>query len=271
MTASDTSQPSGAKTFDVVLEGAVFALIQVHEGFEDEFESWYAHDHFYSGGVLGPGVLSGRRWYAGPELRDARYVSDNCLHMTPRAGNHLAVYWLTSGGLDSFFGWVRPQLAALRAQGRMFDHRTHMNVDGYRRAGAIGFENVTGVPDTLALDHPYRGLFLTYGERPPAAPQPKAHLEPPGGALTISFESATGSLDNDSVATAPGAAGLTFPTRNGSLVMTMAFLDYEPPADVDWSRQMSERIGSATGTEPLWGGGLIPIIPGRRTHVPLMR
>jgi hypothetical protein len=54
--------PLRPQTYRVALEGAVFALINVHQGHEEEFEAWYGLDHFYSGGVLGPGVLSGKRW-----------------------------------------------------------------------------------------------------------------------------------------------------------------------------------------------------------------
>jgi hypothetical protein len=152
---------SARRTFDVALEGAVFACAQVHPGHEQAFDDWYGLDHFYSGGVLGPAVLSGKRWFADRRLRESRFVSDDCLHHDPLAGNHLAAYWLTTGGLDGFFSWVRPQLALLRAEGRMFEARSHVIVDGYRAAWSIEHPASSRVNPIAALDHGFGGLFVS--------------------------------------------------------------------------------------------------------------
>jgi hypothetical protein len=61
--------PRRTEPFAVALEGVVYTLIDVHDGHDLDFEHWYENDHFYAGGVLGPYVLSGRRWYAGKALR----------------------------------------------------------------------------------------------------------------------------------------------------------------------------------------------------------
>jgi hypothetical protein len=259
---------SSPGTFDVALEGAVFACVQVHPGQEKAFDDWYGLDHFYSGGVLGPAVLSGRRWFADRRLRENRFVSDDCLHADPRAGNHLAAYWLTTGGLDGFFSWVRPQLPLLRAEGRMFEARSHVIVDGYRAAWTLAHAASSSVNPIAALDHGFRGLFVSYGEPTGHPPAPAENL--PQHSLGIVFAPAAGSLDNDAVQTPPGAPGLAFPTATGAAVMTMLFLPAPPPGDIAWSRRIAVELARATGTTPLWGGGFQPIEAGSSSHVARM-
>jgi hypothetical protein len=254
-----------ALSFDVALEGAVFALIQVHPGHEAEFDRWYTLDHFYSGGVLGPGVLSGRRWSAGRDLRANRYVAEACLLPDPYAGNHLAVYWLTAGGLDAFFAWVRPQLALLRAEGRMFEARTHVNVDGYRAEQGLAHRGASRVAPVLALDHDFAGLFVTYGEHRHQPQDSEADL--PAGSLAVTFRPAAGALSNAAVQTAPGSPGLTFPTAGEPVRMTMLFLPMAPAADAGWSEHLARTVATAAGCEPLWGGGFTPIDPGTDRHL----
>jgi hypothetical protein len=259
---------SARGTFDVALEGAVFACVQVHPGHEQAFDDWYGLDHFYSGGVLGPAVLSGKRWFADRRLRESRFVSDDCLHPDPRAGNHLAAYWLTTGGLNGFFSWVRPQLALLRAQGRMFEARSHVIVDGYRAAWALAHSASSPVNPIAALDHGFGGLFVSYGEPAGASPAPAASL--PQHSLGIVFAPAAGSLDHDAVQTPPGAPGLAFPTASGAAVMTMLFLPARPPTDIAWSRRIAVELARASGTAPLWGAGFYPIEAGSGSHVARM-
>jgi hypothetical protein len=255
-------------TFDVALEGAVFACAQVHPGHEESFDHWYGLDHFYSGGVLGPAVLSGKRWFADRRLRESRFVSCHCLHHDPRAGNHLAAYWLTTGGIDGFFSWVRPQLALLRAEGRMFEARSHVIVDGYRAARVLAQPGSSPVHPIAALDHGFGGLFVSYGEPTGASPVLAETL--PQHSLGIVFEPAAGSLDNDAVQTPSGAPGLAFPTASGAAVMTMLFLPAQPPADLAWSRRIAAELSRASGTVPLWGAGFYPIEAGSSSHVARM-
>jgi hypothetical protein len=253
------------ESFQVALEGAVFALIQVHPGYEAEFDRWYSLDHFYSGGVLGPGVLSGRRWLAGRDLRASRYVAEACKLPDPRSGNHLAVYWLTVGGLDGFFAWVRPQLTLLRREGRMFGARTHINVDGYRTEQALSHRRGSGVDPVLALNHNFSGLFVTYGE--PRQPPERNDVDLPAGSLAVTFRPFSGALSNAAVQTAHGAPGLTFPTAGQPVRMTMLFLPTAPPADAGWSERLTRMLGRSTGCEPLWGGGFRPIDPGTGNYL----
>jgi hypothetical protein len=255
---------SAAKTFEVSLEGAVFALIQVHPGHEESFEQWYGGDHFYSGGVLGPGVLSGGRWFADQPLRHARFIAPECRHPDPYAGNHIAAYWLTAGGLDSFFTWVRPQLHALRAEGRMFEERTHVNVDGYRSVRSDHGPECSVTP-VVALDHGFGGLFLSYGE--PDGGRPAHDADLPAGSLALTFTPSPGALDNSAVRTAIGTPGLTFPSAGVPVLMTMLFLPEPPPPDHAWARRMTVEIGRASGSTPLWGGGFLPIQQGSRAHL----
>ena len=146
----------------VALEGVVYTLVDVHPGHDEDFERWYENDHFYAGGTLGPSVLSGRRWYAPRTLRESRWVSPDCLLPDPYAGTNLATYWLTAGGLDAFYDWIRPELGVLRAAGRMFADRTHVNTDGYRLESVVDTPAPSAVRPHVALDHPFPGLFVAY-------------------------------------------------------------------------------------------------------------
>ncbi|MGD9985535.1 hypothetical protein [Pseudonocardia sp.] len=264
-----TATATRQRTWAVGLEGAALALIHVHPGHEEAFEDWYAGDHFYSGGVLGPGVLAGGRWYATGHLRAQRFVAPGCRLADPFAGNHLALYWLTVGGIESFFGWVRPQLTALRADGRMFDARTHVNVDGYGSARVLAHRDQARVPAALALDHPFRGLFLTYGEAHDGPAAPGGDLDLPAGSLAVSFRPAAGTLDRRALNSAAGSPGGRFPA-DGGVVATLLFLPVPPPADRAGCATLAAGLGAAAGAVPLWGGGFLPVVPGARDHLDRM-
>jgi hypothetical protein len=252
------------ETFQVGLEGAAFALIQVHPGHEQEFDRWYSHDHFYSGGLLAPGVLSGRRFIAGRELRASRYVDPKCAFPDPYSGNHIAVYWLTIGGLEAFFVWARSQIPQLRAEGRMFHERTQVNVDGYRCEFVLNSPGSSCVEPVVALDHDFSGLFVVYGEPLASAGSPPGGL--PDDVLAITFrpepsvlelgpDAASGSLGNPMLTT-------TVPVR-----MTMVFLARPPLAEAAWSAELAHAVGEATGSKPLWAGGFVSVDPGSSVYL----
>lgn len=257
------------RTLEVGLEGTAFALIQVHPGHEAAFDRWYGDDHFYSGGVLAPGVLSGRRWLAGRRLRAGRFVAPQRSLTDPYAGNHLAIYWLTVGGLQQFFSWVRPQLPQLRAEGRMFEERTQVNADGYRREQIVNSPNASLVNPVVALDHDFPGLFVCYGEPVGTVGEASANL--PEGALTITFRPEPGSLEDHAANPVGGGLGATLPATAGPIRMTLVFLQTRPPADAAWSAQLAHAVGKATGCEPVWGGGFVPINPGADEYLTEMR
>ena len=265
------SSPDAIVPFKVALEGVVYTLVDVHEGHDAAFEDWYENDHFYAGGVLAPYVLSGRRWYASKALRDSRFASPACPLPDAGAGTNLATYFVTAGGLRSFYEWINPQLVTLRSGGRMFADRTHVNTDGYRLESILSFPGASAVPAHVAGDHPFAGLFVAYldasaGERP----DPGAAL--PAGTLALSLRPNVGSLTEASLGLASAQPGMNFPAVGGAPVrLVMAFLNEAPPADPEWSAGLARRVARLTGSAAVWGGGFRPVVPGSRAHLAELR
>jgi hypothetical protein len=262
---------SATRTFSVGLEGVVYTLVDVHDGHDAQFEEWYENDHFYAGGVLAPYVLSGRRWYASRGLRESRFASPACPLPDPRAGTNLATYFVTDGGLRSFYEWINPQLVTLRAGGRMFADRTHVNTDGYRLESVLSFPGASDVPAHVVGDHPFAGLFVAYldasGE---GAADEAATL--PAGTLALSLRPNAGSLTSASLGLAAAQPGMDFPRVGGVPVrLVTAFLTEAPLATGEWSADLADRVARLTGSAAIWGGGFCPVVPGSRAHLAELR
>lgn len=272
----EVENPTGSTTdetrmFEVGLEGVVYTLVDVHDGYDADFERWYESDHFYAGGVLAPYVLSGRRWYASRALRENRFVATDSPFPDPTAGTNLATYFLTVGGLRGFYGWINAQLLTLRTHGRMFAHRTHLNTDGYRLEQNLEFEGASTVPPHVVGDHPFAGVFVTYldasGDR---APEPIA--SPPPGTLALSFRPNVGSLTNESIGLSDAAPGMSIPPVGGAPIrVVMCFLRDEPRAERQWSVELADRVARLTGSRALWGGAFLPVVAGSRDHLSQIR
>jgi hypothetical protein len=265
------SSPDAIVPFKVALEGVVYTLVDVHEGHDARFEDWYENDHFYAGGVLAPYVLSGRRWYASKALRASRFASPACPLPDAGAGTNLATYFVTAGGLRSFYEWINPQLVTLRSGGRMFADRTHVNTDGYRLESVLSFPGASAVPAHVVGDHPFAGLFVTYLDASAgAAPDPGAAL--PAGTLALSLRPNMGSLTEASLGMASAQPGMNFPAVGGAPVrLVMAFLNEAPQADPEWSAGLAGRVARLTGSAAVWGGGFRPVVPGSRAHLAELR
>jgi len=262
---------SPVRTFSVGLEGVVYTLVDVHEGHDARFEDWYENDHFYAGGTLGPHVLSGRRWYASKALRESRFVSAEVPLPDPYAGTNLATYFLTVGGLQHFYEWIVPQLGTLRAGGRMFADRTHVNTDGYRVENVLRFPGASAVPAHVVGDHPFAGLFVCYADASaPEAPDDSAAL--PAGTLAISLRPNAGSLTTESLGLTATQLGMEFPFVGGQPVrLILAFLADAPDASLQWAAELASQTARMTGSRAIWGGAFLPVVPGSRGHFSQLR
>jgi hypothetical protein len=265
------SSPDAIVPFKVALEGVVYTLVDVHDGHDARFEEWYENDHFYAGGVLAPYVLSGRRWYASKALRGSRFASPACPLPDPLAGTNLATYFVTAGGLASFYEWINPQLVTLRSGGRMFSGRTHVNTDGYRLESVLAFPGASTVPAHVVGDHPFAGLFVAYLDASGGgAPEPGAAL--PAGTLAFTLRPNAGSLTEASLGLAAAQPGMEFPAIGGAPVrLALAFLTQAPQADPQWSAGLASGLARLTGSEAVWGGGFCPVVPGSRAHLAELR
>jgi hypothetical protein len=256
------------ESFNVGLEGVVYTLVDVHEGHDEDFERWYESDHFYAGGVLGPFVLSGRRWYASKALRESRFVSSDCPLPDPTAGTNLATYFLTTGGLVGFYDWIVPQLMNLRSAGRMFADRTHFNTSGYRLEQVLTFPGASTVSAHVALDHPFAGVFVAYLD---PTGEGDSSVELPAGTLALSLRPNLGSLTAESLGVTTTQPGMEYPSTGDPVRLVLAFLKEPPLATREYSADLSDRLGRLTGSRPQWGGALLPVVPGSRQHLATMR
>jgi len=265
------SSPDAIRPFKVALEGVVYTLVDVHDGYDARFEEWYENDHFYAGGVLAPYVLSGRRWYASRVLRDSRFASPACPLPDPQVGTNLATYFVTADGLRSFYEWINPQLATLRSGGRMFANRTHVNTDGYRLESILSFPGASAVPAHVVGDHPFAGLFVAYMDASDGSrADDSAAL--PAGTLALSLRPNVGSLTEASLGLGAAQPGMNFPAVGGAPVrLVMAFLTQAPQATPGWSADMASRVARLTGSAAVWGGGFCPVVPGSRAHLAELR
>jgi hypothetical protein len=262
-----TYPPHGDCVYEVGLEGVQFTLVDVHDGYDEAFNTWYETDHFYAGGTLIPWVLAGRRWYAGQAHRAARYVGERCPFPEPQRGTNLATYWLTVGGLDGFREWMGPQLVALRGRGRMFAHRTHINTDAYRFRSVIESESSSGVRPHVALDHPFRSLLVAY-----AAPGTvsSASSPLPRGGLLLAFDREVVQMDASQLGM---SAGLDQPDLSAFDPVSLLLLFGDAPASSDAGEvaTLTRAACAAAGLEALWGGSFAPVRPGSTEHLSEMR
>lgn len=183
----------------------------------------------------------------------------------PHLGTHLAAYWLTTSGVDAFFAWARPQIAQLRADGRMFQERTQINVDGYYLAAAPGYGPNQDLDPVLAPDHAFHGLFVAYGDV--AGPPPRSESLLPAGSLALTFRPARGSLESASASAGRSATGRSLTYEGRDVLMTMLFLSSPPETDCAWSERTARSLGAAFGYKPVWGGGFVPINPGSSAYL----
>ena len=198
----------------------------------------------------------------------------------PAAGSgrwhKLATYFVTDGGLQSFYEWINPQLVTLRAGGRMFAHRTHVNTDGYRLERVLSFPGVSAVPTHVVGDHPFAGLFVAYLDASGArAANDRAADEAatlPAGTLALSLRPNAGSLSAASIGLAAAQPGMDFPAVGGAPVrLLLAFLTEAPLPTREWSADMARRAARLTGSAAIWGGGFCPVVPGSRAHLAHLR
>lgn len=249
------------EVLQVGLESVNFTLVDVVPGHEAAFNRWYENDHFYAGGVLGPAVLGGRRWYAPQALRSARFAGDPCPFADPTAGTNLATYFFNvPHGGQEFRDWVGPQIAELRRQGRMFAERVALSIAFYTFDGVVDGPGAFALPPHAAADHPFGGLFavLATGQAEPSA---AAAAALPAGALTLV------NTWRPEPAIVEQADFLPYqPVR-----LVLSLLPGEPPGEPAATAELTTTLAAAAGAAPMWGAGFLPVVPGRDDFVTTIR
>ena len=248
-------------TWTVGLDAVNISLVDVHPGYERAFHDWYESDHFYAGGVLAPGVLSGRKWYAPAALRTARYVAADSPFPDRDAGTNLATYFQNQpSGYETFQEWVMPQLVELRAAGRMFTERTPVNIGFWTFEGVVDAATRSSVPPLVALEHPFAAAALVYATTDGRAASSDGEVPP--GTLTLRLSPRPADVPNVSQADL---------STNGQVTLLLAFLAAPQPTDAERTAGLVRAIAGAAGLRPLWGGVFLPVAPGDPSYVDTIR
>ena len=263
-----TTQEVGTPTkeidlWDVALEGANLSLAEAHEGHEAAFDAWYESDHFYAGGLLVPGVLSGARWFASRALRDSRFVSGSPIFDDPYAGTHLATYFVTLGGVERFRQYIVPRLPELRARGRMFSERTLVHVGFHRFEGKVSGEE--GIAPHVVLDRRFAALTVVIGTTTDSDVTEAVGdgRRDQGVILAFSLEDRP---DVPHAAIPVGAVKIEEGAR-----LLLAFSPKAPEETPDAVAAVVRSAAAAAGLAPRWGATFLPVTPGDPSYVARLR
>jgi hypothetical protein len=247
----------------------LFTLVEPHKGHEVAYNRWYERDHFYSGCMIGPGILAGKRWVATRPYKGLRYPAESPITGEADRGSYLATYWVDKSMQDEWGTWGARQVKGLHRAGRMFGERDHVHTKLYRYLGGA-FRDEDGVPPELALDHPYAGLVAMFGEANEGVENediarwysqehfPRA-LEGSSTAMVLVFRPVP--IPHDAPPDIPRVK------EDERRFLHLYFVERDP-ADV-WEDEFAahgkelEATGLAT---LLWAGPFIPTIPGTDTY-----
>ena len=231
-----------------------------------EYNRWYEHDHALSGVMVGPWAFSYRRWVATRDLKALRSPDPSTVASPVDQGSYIAFYWYLDGRVDEHFAWSFPQTQWLTEQGRMNPDRDHVSTSLY---DFLGSANRPGwpVPAEIALDHPYRGVVVTWLDR-------TADADADAVARWVLDDWAPAVLvDGSPIAQALAFAPRDFPGVPGTGVgvgerVLVAWFTSGDPRD-DWAAIEAALTGpvAASGVATL---GLlapfIPVVPGTPTY-----
>lgn len=149
---------------EIVLGSSLITLVEPHKGHEVAYNRWYERDHMLAGCMVGPWLYSGRRWVATRDEKALRSGSAPDLFGDDDPGTYLAVYFVIDGKQEEHFEWGTRQVRWLHDNGRMFPERDHVSTSLYKFGWSAGRDH-DGVPQELALEHPYSALVLSFVER----------------------------------------------------------------------------------------------------------
>ena len=145
----------------IKLGSLLLTLLEPKAGYEKQFHRWYERDHFYAGCMIGENFFSGRRWVATRTLKELRFPPETPIVDDVSKGSFLASYWILDQRDDEAVQWSIAQVHQLHSQQRMAPPRDNIS-SGFYRYEFGAFRDRDGVPAELALEHPYKGLGITF-------------------------------------------------------------------------------------------------------------
>lgn len=255
----------------VKLGSILFTMVDPHRGHEVAYNRWYERDHLMAGCTVGPYCFQAKRWVATRAHKDLRFVAEGGLSPDPVSGSYLSLYWLLKGYETDWNRWAFREFKWLHENGRMFPHRDHVHTLLYTHDWAVHRDD-DGVPVSLALDHPYKGVAVVagevHGEDRAAFDQwaqqewlPSMQREGPV-AMTLSFSGVPLQIEAKDVAKDTGAA---------TKFLHISFLQ-EDPLDCwgDTFAKAPSVIEEAGMGRVTWAGGFIPTIVGTDTYTDVL-
>ena len=129
-----------------------------------EYNRWYEHDHSMSGVMVGPWAYSYRRFVATRDLKPLRSPDPSTVADPLARGTYIAFYFYLADRVDEHFAWSFPETKWLTEQGRMNTDREHVSTSLYDFRGAVN-RPAWPVPAELTMEHPYRGIVVTWLDR----------------------------------------------------------------------------------------------------------
>jgi len=145
--------------YPIKVGSMLFTMVDPNPGHEVAYNRWYERDHFYAGCMIGPGMLSGRRWVAPRALKDLRFPAASPFAEPTDAGSYLSIYWVNRGQEEEWQSWAGEQVWWLYSNDRGFNERTHAHTATYDHSSTV-YADDDGVPIDLALDHHFAGLAV---------------------------------------------------------------------------------------------------------------
>jgi len=145
----------------IKLGSILISLLEPKPGHEQEVHRWYERDHIYAGCMIGENFFSSRRWIATRQLKKLRFPQESPITEDISQGSYLTIYWLLHGRYEQALDWSVKQVNQLHAQNRMEPPRTNIS-SGFYQYDWGSFRDDDGVPAELALEHPYKGVAMTF-------------------------------------------------------------------------------------------------------------
>jgi hypothetical protein len=249
-------------------------MVEPHPGHERAYNRYYEDDHYYSGAMAGPWVLSGRRWVATRALQRLRYPSDSPILEPLTAGCYLSLYLHSEGHVDDVVRWARTTMdEQLYPKGRGFPNRTNVYTSYCKFEFGVNRDQGTPLKAQHVLDHPFRGVVLEVVEPPTAIARgawvtslkeeviPRRLLQA-SAAIVLAF-SARPLPPSRTVPNVLPVAGA------GHNLNLLWFLEHEPEAIWELHRQRARDVG--TPGRLLLSAPFRPTLPGTDMFVDELR
>jgi hypothetical protein len=254
------------------LGSILFTVVEPHAGHEVAYNRWYERDHFYSGCLIGPGILAGRRFVATRPYKDLRFPENSPVAPDKLTGSYLALYWIERGMQDEWGTWAAKQVHALHTAGRMFAERDHIHTKMYRyRWGA--FRDDDGVPPELALDHPYAGVAAVIGESNDEAGRDALLEQLQTGIVPAATSGAAAMTLAFTPVPIPDEAPADVPRLpdDARRFLLLSFLESDPKESWDAFAALGDAVAATGHGRVLWASPFIPTLPGTDTYTDQLR